>query len=629
MLSTIREKTQGIIATFIIVLVAIPFAVWGINSYFEEGQNSAVAEVNGVLIKQPAYRAALEQLRGIDPARGDTKALRELVLEQLINRALLIEDAQDRGYRMSDAQLARMIREVPYFQRDGRFDGELYQAMLRQEGTTAPEFEGRLRRENLSQQIQRGLIESAFVTAADVDAVLRLQQQQREIAYALIPREKLAAGVRIAPDEVEAHYRSQPEAFQTQEAVRVEYVRLAAVDSVKRYQPTEEELRQAYAANAERYTKPAKRRASHILVQLPAGANAETEAKAKERIAEIERQLRRGGDFAALAQQHSDDSDSRAKGGDLGVVKPGLLPAELEQALKALTAGQVSPPVRTPFGYHLVKLTEYAPETRRPFEQMRNELSDEVRRQKGEERFFERAERFRTLVYEQPESLQPAAAALELKVEQSGWLTRNGGGSGPLAQPRVREVAFNPELIASRRNSDAIELSGDELLAVRVIEHKPATLRPLAEVQADIERQLLATRLKERAAQMSAEWLERLQQGGDLTQLAKQAGVGAVTKKTVTRDAARDIDRRIVDAAFAAARPAASQSTYTQADVSPQGVAIIAINAVRDGDPAKVDAALKEQVRQQLLARRGAEYYNHYHAGLRREADVKIYRDQL
>ena len=628
MLSTIREKTQGIIATFIIALVAIPFAVWGINSYFEEGQNTAVAEVNGVPIKQPAYRAALEQLRGIDPTRADNKALRELVLEQLINRALLIEDAQDRGYRMSDAQLARMIRDVPYFQRDGRFDGELYQAMLRQEGTTAPEFEGRLRRENLSQQIQRGLSESAFVTAADVDAVLRLQQQQREIAYVLIPRDKLAAGVRITPDEIEAHYRSHPEAFQTAEAVRVEYVRLSAVEGVKQYRPTDEQLRQAYAANAERYTTPAKRRASHILVQLPAGANAEADAKAKERIANIEQQLRRGGDFAALAKTHSDDPDSRARGGDLGVVKPGVLPAELEQALKTLTAGQVSAPVRTPFGYHLVKLTDYVPEKRRSFEQVRNELSDEVRRQKGEERFFEQAERFRTLVYEQPESLQPAAAALELKVEQSDWLTRNGG-SGPLAQPRVREVVFNPELIASRRNSDAIELSGDELLAVRVIDHKPATLRPLAEVQADIERQLLATRLKERAAQLSAEWLERLKQGSDLTQLAKQAGVGAVAKKTVTRDAGRDIDRRIVDAAFAAARPAAGQATYAHADIAPQGLAIIAINAVRDGDPAKVDAALKEQVRRQLLARRGAEYYNHYHAGLRREADVKVYRDQL
>lgn len=627
MLSTIREKTQGIIATFIIVLVAIPFAVWGINSYFEEGQNSAVAEVNGVPIKPPAYRAALEQLRGLDPARGDTKALRELVLEQLINRALLIQDAQDRGYRMSDAQLARMIREVPYFQRDGRFDGELYQAMLRQEGTTAPEFEGRLRRENLGQQIQRGLTDSAFVTAADVDAVLRLQQQQREIAYALIPREKLVAGVRVTPDEVEAYYRSHPEAFQTQEAVRVEYARLSAADAVKQYQPTEEELRQAYAANAERYTTPAKRRASHLLVQLPTGANAEADAKAKERIADIERQLRQGGDFAALAQQHSDDPDSRAKGGDLGVVKPGLLPTELEQALRALAVGQASQPVRTPFGYHLIKLTEYVPEKRRPFEQVRNELADEVRRQKGEERFFEQAERFRTLVYEQPESLQPAAAALELKVEQSDWLTRNGG-SGPLAQPRVREVAFNPELIASRRNSDAIELSGDELLALRIIDHKPATPRPLTEVRAEIERQLVATRFKERAAQMSAEWLEQLKQGGDLTQLAKQAGIGAVTKTTVTRDAARDIDRRIVDAAFAAARPAAGQSTYTQADVAP-GLAIIAVNAVRDGDPAKVDAAVKEQVRQQLLARRGAEYYNHYHAGLRREADVKIYRDQL
>ena len=628
MLSTIREKTQGIIATFIIALIAIPFALWGINSYFEGGSNTAVAEVNGTPIRQPAYQAAMEQLRGLNPAQRDNRAMRELVLEGLISQMLLTEDAHDRGYRFSDMRLAQMIREAPYFQRDGRFDDTLYQTLLQREGTNAPEFENRLRRENLAGQVQRGLADTAFVTPADVAAVARLLQQERRIAYAVIEPRAFEGRVRVTQDDVEAYYNEHRDAFQTPERVRVEYLRLAAADAVKRYQPSDDELRQAYAADAARYTTPAKRRASHILISVAAGASTEDDAKAKARIAEIERQVRGGADFAKLARTSSEDAESAAKGGDLGAVTPGLLPAELEQALNGLKAGDVSKPVRTPFGYHLVKLTSYTPEQRVSFEQARKELVEVVRRRQGEERFFEQTERLRTLAYEHPESLEPAAKALGIPVEQSGWFTRDGG-PGIAGNPRVIEAAFNPEQITGRRNSDAIELSSDTLLALRVIDHKPSSQRPLAEVRGEIERTLKTTRARDQAQALSAEWLEKLKQGAELAPLARAAGVTPNLNKAITREHAAGVDRRIVDAAFAAPRPAADKASYSRVDLGAQGYAVVAVTAVRDGDGTKADAALTEKVKRQLLARRGSEYYANYRAGLRRDADIKIYPDQL
>ena len=628
MLSTIREKTQGIIATFIIALIAIPFALWGINSYFEGGSNTAVAQVNGTPIRLPAYQAALEQLRGLNPAQRDNRAMRELVLEGLISQMLLMEDAHDRGYRLSDARLAQMIREAPYFQRDGRFDSALYQTLLQREGMNAPEFENRLRRENLTGQVQRGLADTAFVTPSDVAAVARLLQQERRISYAVIEPRAFQARVRMTPEDIETYYSEHRDAFQTPEQVRVEYVRLAAADAVKRYQPSDEELRQAYAADAGRYVTPAKRRASHILVSVPAGASAEDDAKAKARIADVERQLRAGGDFAKLARTSSDDPESATKGGDLGPVTPGLLPAELEQTLNSLKAGAVSTPVRTPFGYHLIKLTSYTPEQRVSFEQARKELVEVVRRRQGEERFFEQVERLRTLAYEHPESLEPAAKALGIAVEQSDWFTRNGG-PGIAGNPRVIEAAFHPEQITGRRNSDAIELSGDTLLALRVIDHKPSAQRPLAEVRGEIERNLRAARVAEQVQAMSAEWIEKLKQGTDLAQLARVAGVTPHLNKAVTREQAAGVDRRIVEAAFAAPRPAAGQASYSRVDLGPQGHAVVALTAVRDGDAGKADAALTDKVKRQLLARRGSDYYANYRAGLRRDADIKIYPDQL
>lgn len=628
MLSTIREKTQGIIATFIIALIAIPFALWGINSYFEGGSNTAVAKVNGTPIRQPTYQAAIEQLRAVDAAQRDNRAMRELVLEGLINQVLLMDDAHERGYRLSDARLAQMIREAPYFQRDGRFDGGLYQVLLQREGTSAPEFEARLRRENLTSQVQRGLADTAFVTQSDVATVAQLLQQERRISYAVVTPQAFAKRVRVTPEEIETYYNEQRDAFLTAEQVRVEYVRLAATDALKRYQPTEEGLRQAYAAEAGRYTTPAKRRASHILIGVPAGASADDEAKAKARIDDIERQLRAGGDFAKLARANSEDPESATKGGDLGTITPGMLPAELEQALNGLKANEVSKPVRTPFGYHLVKLTQYTPEQRVTFEQARKELTELVRRRQGEERFFEQAERLRTLAYEHPESLAPAAKDLGLTVEQSDWFTRNGG-PGIAANARVAEVAFNPEQISSRRNSDVIELSGDTLLALRVIDHKPSSRRPLAEVRAEIERTLTAARAREQAQALSAEWLDQLKQGADLAQVARAAGITPMLDKPITREQAAGVDRRIVDAAFAAPRPAGTRASYDRVDLGPQGYAVVAVTAVRDGETAKTDKAVMERVKRQLLARRGAEYYAHYRAGLRRDADITIYPDQL
>lgn len=626
MLSTIREKTQGIIATFIIALIAIPFALWGINSYFEGGSNTAVASVNGTPIRLPAYQAALEQLRNANPAQGDNRAMRELILEGLINQVLLMDDAHDHGYRLSDARLAQMIREAPYFQRDGRFDSGLYQALLQQQGMSAPEFEARLRRENLTSQVQRGLAETAFVTDSDVANVARLLRQERRISYAVVEPRVFAARVRVTANDIETYYNENPTAFQTPEQVRIEYVRLTAADVLKGYQPTDEELRQAYTADASRYVTPAKRRASHILIAAPAGVSEEEEAKAKQRIGEIEQQLRKGGDFAKVARGQSEDPESAAKGGDLGTVTPGLLPPELEQALSALKPGEVSKPVRTPYGYHLIKLTQYTPEQRVSFEQARKELVEIVRRRQGEERFFEQAERLRTLAYENSDGLAPVAKQLGVTLEQSDWLTRNGG-PGIGANARVREAAFHPEQISSRRNSDVIELSGDTLLALRVIDHKPSAQRPLADVRADIERKLTALRAQEQVQALTAEWIEKLKQGAELAQLARSAGAAPNLDKSVTREQAAGVDRRIVDAAFAAPRPD-GKPVYSRVDLGPQGYAVVAVTAVRDGGAA-TDAALTERVKRQLLARRGAEYYASYRAGLRRDADIKIYPDQL
>ncbi len=629
MLSTIREKTQGIFATVILMLIGIPFILWGINSYFDKGEKINVAKVNGQDISQLTYRRMLDQLRGrVDPKTFDSRPFKTTILDSLIDKSLLLRDVEDNRYRVSDARLAQLIRELPYFQRDGRFDPPLYEAMLRREGMSPQEFEARLRDENLTGQIQNGLSNSVIVTQADVAGVTRLMRQERDVAYAVINPDTLAAKDGVSQKDIEEYYSSHADMFQTPEQVRVNYVRLSAADLNKNFQPTEDDLRKAYADEASHYVIPEKRRASHVLIPLPAQAAEEAAKQALTKVEEVEKRAHQGADFAGLAKKYSGDDTTAAKGGDLGEVRRGMLPKELEAAIYALKPGEISKPVRSTFGYHLVKLTALTPEKRKPFAAVRKELTEIVRRHKAEDRFFEVSEKFRNLVYEQPDSLAPAANALGLTVEKSDWFTRTGG-SGIAASVKVAEAAFEPDVVSQVRNSDTIEASGDTLVAVHVTEHRPAGRKPLTEVSPQIERLLKQQQSIEKAREMGSAWLQQLRAGASLEQLAKKHGVKYQPAKAVSREQIAGVDRRIVDADFRAPRPAADKPVYDVVDMSSQGFAVIALKQVRDPSDKKADAATEEKAKRLLSVRRGADYYANYRVGLRQKADIKIYSDQF
>ncbi len=629
MLTKIREKTQGIIAGFIVALIAIPFALWGISSYFDGGSAVNVAKVDDIELSRMAYRRALDQFRSqVKPSVLDSYEFKERVLNGLINQALLVRDAEEQGYRLSDAKLGRLIREAPYFQRNGRFDPQLYEALLRQEGININDFETRVRRENLIKQAQSGFNESVIVTDADIAPILRLLQQQREIAYVVISPKQFINRISVGEDAIKEYYSTHTDAFKIPEQVRIEYIRLSAEESIKKYQPSEDELRMAYDEEAGSYAIPEKRRASHILIQLANNAPADVAQRALDKIRDVESKLRQGANFSTLAKKYSNDPDSAAKGGDLGTISRGILPRELEAAIFRLKLGEISEPVRSDFGYHLAKLTGYIPEKRKTFAQMRGELVKLVRKRKGEERFYEQIDQFQNLVYEQLDSLTPAAKELGLKIQQSEWFTRTGG-KGIAAEPKIVAAAFDPEVLEQKRNSDAIEINSGTLMALRIIGRRPATVRPLSEVRARIERTLKRQQAREKAQELSAKISQRLQEGAKLKLLAKEHKLELWTPGPLKREQTKGVDRRIVDAAFRAQRPRSGEAVHGVVDLGNKGDAVFALKRVWDGKPEQANAALREKVRRQLRARRGANYYANYRAGLRKKADIEIYTDKL
>ena len=628
MLSTIRDKTQGIIATFILALVVVPFALWGINSYFDTGSKLNVATVDGTDISQVAYRRAMDQLRGrVNPKTFDTPQFKKSILDRLIDQTLLAQDAEKQGYRISDSQLAQIIQSLPNFQRDGQFDSAMYQAVLRSQGLSPHEFETRLRNEILTRQIEAGLSESGFVTKSDIADVARLMSQEREVAYAVIDTKSLMARTTLNAKDIEQYYSSHPEMFQIPEQVRVNYLTLSAANLDKNDQPTEEELKKAYADEAARFVIPEKRRASHILIALPPNATEKQSKEALAKIQEIAKQIRAGADFGAMAKKYSMDSVTAEKGGDIGEVRHGVLPKELEETVYALKPGEISKPVRTQYGYHLVKLTAYTPEKRKPFAEVRKELIKLVQRNKGENKFYDLSEKFRNIVYEQPDSLEPAAKELGLKIQKSDWFSRSGG-PGIAANPKVVQAAFEPDVLNQARNSDAIDISDDTLMAVRVVDHRPVGRKPLAQVNADIERILKQERAQEAAHKLGEEWIHELNAGGSLEALARKRGFKYQARKEIVRRKAAGVDARVVEAAFRAPRPEKGKPVYDLVDLGEQGFAVLALMNVRDAS-GKTEAGLQEQAKSLLMPRRTTDYYADYQAGLKEKAKIKIYSDQL
>lgn len=630
MLTAIREKTHGIIAGFIITLIIIPFALWGTYSYFSGGSALNVAEVEGIEVSQNAYRFALDRVlaRAPNPALLDTPEFKRQVLDSLIDETLVIENATVQGYRISDAELGRLIRESPDFQVGGRFNPELYDRRLRREGVNQQTFEERLRTSQINVQIQSGFTESALVLPTEKAALLRLWQEKRDFDYIVVRPNRFMSRIRISDDDVKGYYESYPDRFKTPEQVRIEYIQLSAAELGAAYHPSEAELRRAYQDEISLYATPEKRRTSHILIELPASASEEDAKQALEKARGIAQKLRAGADFAALAKEHSADTGTVAKGGDLGYVERGTLPEELEKVMFELKPGAISEPVRTSYGYHIAKLTEYTPSSQKPFAEARGDIEKVLRQRKGDEEFFEKFEEMSNLVYEEPDSLAPAAQRLGLKVMQSEWFGRERG-AGIAGQPKVVQAAFSPEVLQESRNSDVVEIDQETLVALRVVGHREAERKPLEEVRGEITALLRKEKAREQATTLGAELAKKLRAGERLDALAQARGLKTEQAKSVTRLDLGGVDGRIVTAVFKARRPTAGEASFGEVDLGDNGYAVFALEHVEQGASETADESLKRRVDNVLSQRRGTSVFASYVERLRKTADIKVHVDRL
>ena len=612
-----------------LALMVLPFAFWGIDSYQRGGGTAQdLAKVAGQNITlqefSQAQREQQERLRALlgrdfDASLLDTPEQRAELLDQLIQQRLLVVHTIKSNLVVTDEQLRDIITGLPAFQENGRFSKARYDAMLRAQGMNDVVFEARLRRDIELQQLNGAVADSSLVGKTQAARMLAIQGQQREVSEALLPFDQFAGEVKLAPDAVKAYYDGHPGEFVLPEQVRAEFAvlnadALAALETV-----SEAEMRSWYDSNVRvkfEERTAAKKKAEDALAQLRA---------APER-------------FAELAKQYSQDPGSKDIGGDLGWFGRGAMVKAFEDAVFKLKPGQLSGIVESSFGFHIIKLTgikparDGEPEQRQAshilitapaavgdFQAMRADIEKELKKQRLGKKFAEAAEALSNLAYEQPDSLQPIADKFKLKIQQSGWLTRQAGAAaGALNSQKLLDALFSPDSIKNKHNTEVVEAGPNTLLVARVIEHKPAAPRALDEVKAEIAKKLTEEQAMALAIKRGAEKYAELQQG-------KDAGLKWSAAKIVARQGKPAVHPDALKAIFRA--DTGKLPVYLGVELRDRGYGIYRISRVIDAPP--VDAAREKELQEQLARQAAQENSMAYIASLRAGAKIEINKANL
>jgi peptidyl-prolyl cis-trans isomerase D len=623
------QKHRKAIMIALFVLIIPPFALFGVDSYFRDGGSGrAVAKVGDHEIHEQEFTNAVrerqEQLRNmsggrIDPALLDSPELRFSVLEGLVRQRVLLDHALRSGMTVSPEQLRTYITQAPVFQEDGKFSLTRYEQYLKGRGENAANFENRVRQELLLSQLQETYSGSSIVPRAVAERLLRITGQQREVSRAVISPEKFAAAVKLEDDAAKKYYDGHQDEFRVPEQVRIEYVTLSAESVAPQVHVDPADVQKYYESNQRQFGVAESRQASHILIGIDKSAGDEAKKKARAQADQIYEELKKNPSaFAELAKKQSQDPGSAAKGGDLGSFSRGSMVKAFDDAVFSMKVGETSAPVETEYGYHIIRVTGSTPAQVKSLEQARPEIEKELKKQLVGQRYAQLAETLNNTLFEQADSLKPAADAVKVAARTSGWISRSGAQEPLLNNPKLIQAIFADDVLVNKRNTEAIEVAPGTIVGARMVEHKPSAVQPFAEVKTAVEKKLVQTRASQLAAQEGRQQLEQLRQG-------KTPELSWEAPQLVSRADTKGMSEPVLRQVFKADET--KLPSYT--GVEGPGGSYLLLKVTRVVNPEKTDRAQAKSLADGLAQVLGEEQFNAYLASLKGKAKVKLEKDQI
>lgn len=618
MFDAVRNNKR--IVQLFLALITLPFAFFGVDSYVRSvGTGDDLAKIGDIKVTQQQFQQALrdqqERLRAqmggqLDPNLLDNPEARKAILDDLVDQRLLMLEASKKSMFASDDAIRRAIGAIDAFKIDGKFSAERYEAALRGQGMTPASFEAQLRQDLTLQQLAGAVGQSGLMAHTVSDRILAMQGEKREVSEFRLALDGYLDKVKLEEGAAKKFYDENAKQFEIPEQARAEFVVLSMETIGAQLAVTEAEIKTWYDGHKDRFQVPEERRASHILIGSEKLGKDKAKARAEELLKEIQKTP---AVFAELAKKNSDDPGSASKGGDLGFFGRGMMVKPFEEATYQLKEGEISGVVESDFGFHIIKLTGIHAAKEKPLAEVKGEIEAELKKAGASRKFAEAAESFSNMVYEQSDSLKPVAEKFKLNIKQSEWIGRQPNpANGTLGNEKVLTALFSEDSIKNRRNTEAVEIATNTLVAARIVDYKPAALQPFDGIKANIE-----TLLKRKEAQVLAKKdgesrLEALKRGED------KLTWGAA--KSVSRMDARLIPPPAVPAVFK--MDVSRLPAYTGVELPGTGYALFKLNRIDAGD--KLDDARKKAMLSQLGNLAAQEEVRAYLAALRSRYKVEI-----
>lgn len=634
-LTRIRERASGWIAWAIVILISVPFALWGVNSYFEGASKVVVATADGIEIDQESYQQALTQqqrtlvqLSGQDfnPEFFSSDEFKRQVVDQLIDQTLQTDYVQSRGYHISDYELNLRIQAIPAFLIDGSFDAQRYRDLLSRAGFSVAGFEEQQRREATFNQVENSIVDTAIAPKISTDNLIKLLLEKRKARYVILELSDYADEVILTEQDVEDSYRENRNSYFRPAEIQVDYVILSVDEIAQGVVLDEQQVRSVYDADIDQFVQPESRFVRHILVEIDENGV----EVAREKANDIVSRIQGGDDFVKVAEEMSDDTGSARRGGDLGVIQLGAMPSAFEKAASDLSVNEISEPIQTEYGFHIIQVYNLIPETRKAYKEVYEQIAADLRRTEAETRFVEMSEDFRNISYEQADSLGPLAEALDAEIRKSNWFSRDRG-EDLFGDSTLRQAAFVDSVLVDNLNSDVVEVDLDTLVVMRKAAYREERPQALSEVRTTVADDL---RLKTALSKLELDGdaiVEEMRLGDVLW--SKAIADRGWTERTFpsteeNQDQLMDVSLRAL--IYSAPPPIkGGKSSYGSGWIDESSFLIYELTAVIDGDISVASDAEREQMRSLVLRRNGVDMLGDLEQRLRAVADVEIHPSQL
>ena len=634
MLMKIRDGASGIVAYIIVILIAIPFALWGIHEYFGGPADQKVADINGQEISKRVFDSQLQDQRrylksilgdSFDTVYADENDLKNSVLDSMIQNSLITEESISAGYRISDEQLYERIRSVPQFQKNGKFDSETYQQLLAAQRRSAVEFEEQLRAEEGIKQFQTSVLFSSFLPESSKKQYASLKQQKRDFDYLLISPD--IESVTVSEQEIDEYYQSNKDSFKSPARVKLEYLEILQQDIGDKLEYSDDEILASYNDDPDRYRTQELRKANHLLFKLNEDATPEEIANAFDKAKAAVDRINNGESFAELAKEVSEDTFSGKNGGALGFLsRTDIDNPPFVNKLFSMQVGEMSEPLKTNLGVQVVQLEEITESTRKPFDQVKSQIENELKSEASQREFVEQAEQLSNLTYVNVDNLDTAADALDITIQTSEWIS-GVSLEGIASFPGVVAAAFSDEVLNKGENSTLLELADGHVAVVRVLEHEEEQIQSLEEVAASIEQLVKLQKARAILLEKGKGAVASLQNNSDLLkQLASDLNSEVVSAGAILRDDG-SVESELLAKIFEIEIPSDGQPVINGFELNDGQYAIVRLNEVIETDEANTSLELSEWI--SLQGRYGRREMQSMLKSLRETGDVTIFTENL